>query len=108
MSLTSSFPKLSAAISAFNAAGQVGPDPLAAVYAERRKQHSLFSNLLSDADLEALRPYCGLTSSATGETSASGPGTSPPVSPTSSLAPGAFQPRASWRCCRASPTDEFP
>ena len=57
MSLTTSFPKLSAAISAFNAAGQVGPDPLGSVYAERRKQHSLFSNLLSDQDLEALRPY---------------------------------------------------
>ena len=35
----------------------MGTDPLAAVYAERRKQYSLFSNLLSDKDLEALRPY---------------------------------------------------
>jgi malonate-semialdehyde dehydrogenase (acetylating)/methylmalonate-semialdehyde dehydrogenase len=57
MSLTASFPKLTAAIAAFNAAGQLGPDPLAALYAERRTQHSLFSNLLSDQDLEALRPY---------------------------------------------------
>ena len=57
MSLITSFPKLTAAISAFNAAGQLGPDPLAGVYAERRKQYSLFSNLLSDQDLEALRPY---------------------------------------------------
>jgi hypothetical protein len=57
MSLTASFPKLQAAIAAFNAAGQVGEDPLGALYAERRKGHSLFSNLLSDQDLEALRPY---------------------------------------------------
>lgn len=57
MSLIASFPQLAPAIAAFNAAGQLGPDPLGAVYAERRKQHSLFSNLLSDQDLEALRPY---------------------------------------------------
>ena len=34
-----------------------GRDPVAALYAERRREHSLFSNLLSDQDLEALRPY---------------------------------------------------
>ena len=57
MSLTAAFPKLTAAISAFNEAGQVGPDPLAALYPARRAGYSLFSNLLADKDLEALRPY---------------------------------------------------
>jgi acyl-CoA reductase-like NAD-dependent aldehyde dehydrogenase len=57
MSLTAAFPKLPEAIAAFNARGQVGADPLGAFYAERRKQYSLFSNLLSDKDLEDLRPY---------------------------------------------------
>src|SRR5208283_4828847 len=57
MSLTATFPKLTSAITAFCEAGQVGPDPLAAVYPERRGAYSLFSNLLSDKDLEALRPY---------------------------------------------------
>ena len=57
MSLTAAFPKLTEAIAAFNARGQLGPDPLAALYAERRRQYSLFSNLLTDKDLEALRPY---------------------------------------------------
>jgi acyl-CoA reductase-like NAD-dependent aldehyde dehydrogenase len=57
MALTATFPKLASAIAAFNTAGQVGPDPLAAIYAERRKEHTLFSNLLSDKDLEALKPY---------------------------------------------------
>src|SRR5450631_1646359 len=57
MSLNAAFPNLASAITAFNSAGQVGPDPLAALYPERRKAHSLFANLLSDKDLEALRPY---------------------------------------------------
>ncbi len=34
-----------------------GPDPVAALYAERRAAYSLFSLPLSDADCEALRPY---------------------------------------------------
>src|SRR2546428_11149811 len=49
--------KLKAAIRSFNERGQLGPDPLAARHAERRAGYSLFSRMLSDADIEALRPY---------------------------------------------------
>lgn len=48
---------LTGAIDRFNAAGQLGQDPLAALYPERRKGWSLFSNQLFDAEIEALRPY---------------------------------------------------
>src|SRR5438132_1590548 len=48
---------LKAAIRSFNERGQLGPDPLAARYAERRAGYSLFSRMLSDADIEALRSY---------------------------------------------------
>src|SRR5690242_6685730 len=41
----------------FNERGQVGPDPLAARYADRRAGYSLFARPLSEADIEALRPY---------------------------------------------------
>jgi len=34
-----------------------GPDPVAALYAERRRAYSLFSLQLSDAECAALRPY---------------------------------------------------
>src|SRR5256885_7995887 len=49
--------KLQSAIRAFNERGQLGPDPLAARYAERRAGYSLFSRMMSDAEIEALRPY---------------------------------------------------
>src|SRR5512147_2329608 len=49
--------KLSAAIRAFNERGQLGPDPLAARYAERRAGYSLFARMMSDAEIEALRLY---------------------------------------------------
>src|ERR1700760_1968778 len=49
--------KLKAEIAAFNQRGQLGPDPLAARYGERRAAYSLFARMLSDADIEALRPY---------------------------------------------------
>src|SRR5207244_664211 len=49
--------KLQADIRAFNERGQLGPDPLAARYAERRSAYSLFAPPLSDQDMEALRPY---------------------------------------------------
>src|SRR6266478_756275 len=49
--------KLKAAIRSFNERGQLGLDPLAARHAERRAGYSLFSRMLSDADIEALRPY---------------------------------------------------
>src|SRR2546427_1506633 len=49
--------KLKSALRSFNERGQLGPDPLAARYAERRAGYSLFSRMLSDADIEALRPY---------------------------------------------------
>src|SRR5690606_35395669 len=42
---------------AFNARGQTGPDPVARLYRERRKQWSLFTPRLSDEEIEALRPY---------------------------------------------------
>ncbi len=44
-------------IAAFNARGQTGPDPVARLYRERRKQWSLFTPRLSDEEIEALRPY---------------------------------------------------
>ena len=49
--------KLSAEIRAFNERGQLGPDPVAARYAERRSAYSLFAPPLSDAGIEVLRPY---------------------------------------------------
>jgi len=48
---------LAQALQTFNQNGQLGPDPLAARYAERRAGWSLFARQLSDADIEALRPY---------------------------------------------------
>jgi hypothetical protein len=53
----SAYPQLSKAISDFNARGQTGQDPLATLYAERRQNHSLFSNLLTDAEMESIRGY---------------------------------------------------
>ncbi|MFL5249724.1 MAG: aldehyde dehydrogenase family protein, partial [Myxococcales bacterium] len=49
--------RLRSAIRAFNEKGQVGPDPLAARYGERRAAYSLFTRQISEADIEALRPY---------------------------------------------------
>src|SRR3954467_12843221 len=49
--------KLKTAIRSFNERGQVGPDPLGARYGERRAGYSLFARMMSDADIEALRPY---------------------------------------------------
>ena len=49
--------RLKAEIRAFNERGQIGADPLAAKYAERRAGYSLFARMMSDADIEALRPY---------------------------------------------------
>jgi acyl-CoA reductase-like NAD-dependent aldehyde dehydrogenase len=49
--------KLKASIRSFNDRGQLGPDPLAARYADRRAGYSLFSRMLADQDIEALRPY---------------------------------------------------
>src|SRR4051812_16409137 len=50
-------PQLQQQIRAFNERGQLGPDPLAARYGERRAGYSLFARMMSDADIEALRPY---------------------------------------------------
>ncbi|HZX93865.1 MAG TPA: aldehyde dehydrogenase family protein [Myxococcales bacterium] len=50
-------PQLQQQIRAFNERGQLGPDPLAARYAQRRAGYSLFARMMSDADIEALRPY---------------------------------------------------
>src|SRR5438067_10899133 len=49
--------KLQADIRAFNERGQLGPDPLAARYAERRAAYSLFARQMAEQDIEALRPY---------------------------------------------------
>src|SRR3954470_14266700 len=49
--------RLRSAIRAFNEKGQVGPDPLAARYGERRAAYSLFARQMSEADIDALRPY---------------------------------------------------
>ncbi len=48
---------LAQALLTFNQQGQLGPDPLAARYAERRADWSLFARQLSDADIEAMRAY---------------------------------------------------
>lgn len=53
----SHFPSLSEDIRQFNARGQEGRDPVAALHAERRKRYGLFSTLLTHAEMEALRPY---------------------------------------------------
>jgi acyl-CoA reductase-like NAD-dependent aldehyde dehydrogenase len=45
------------AIAAFNARGQLGDDPLARLYSERRAAYSLFSAGLRPDELEALRAY---------------------------------------------------
>jgi acyl-CoA reductase-like NAD-dependent aldehyde dehydrogenase len=57
MSTLSAFPRLAEEIQAFNARGQVGKDPVTQYFAERRKAHGLFTNLLTDKELELLRPY---------------------------------------------------
>jgi betaine-aldehyde dehydrogenase len=48
---------LSSHIDTFLARGQVGPDPLAQTFAERRAAWSLFTPQLSDRDIESLRRY---------------------------------------------------
>ena len=57
MSTLSAFPRLAEEIQAFNARGQLGKDPVAACFAERRKAHGLFTNLLTDRELEVLKSY---------------------------------------------------
>src|SRR5215470_11742282 len=49
--------KLQADIRAFTDRGQVGADPVAARYAERRASYSLFARQMSEQEIEALRPY---------------------------------------------------
>ncbi|MGZ3444278.1 MAG: aldehyde dehydrogenase family protein [Myxococcaceae bacterium] len=51
------FPRLAEEIQAFNARGQLGKDPVAACFAERRRAHGLFTNLLTDRELDLLKPY---------------------------------------------------
>ncbi|HTO96342.1 MAG TPA: aldehyde dehydrogenase family protein [Myxococcales bacterium] len=48
---------LQESIRSFNERGQVGADPLAARYEQRRAGYSLFARMMSDAEIEALRPY---------------------------------------------------
>ena len=57
MSTLAAFPRLAEEIQAFNARGQLGKDPIAQYFAERRKSHGLFTNLLTDKELELLKPY---------------------------------------------------
>jgi len=57
MSTLSAFPRLADEIQAFNARGQLGKDPVGQFSAERRKAHGLFTNLLTDKELELLEPY---------------------------------------------------
>ncbi len=49
--------RLREAIATFNANGQLGEDPVAKFYAERRGAYSLFSRGLNPAELEALKEY---------------------------------------------------
>jgi len=51
------FPRLAEEIQAFNARGQLGKDPVAAYFTERRNAHGLFTNLLTDRELDLLKPY---------------------------------------------------
>ena len=53
----SNFAALKEEIAAFNKRGQLGKDPLGALYDERRKAYSLFSQNLSDAEMESIRSY---------------------------------------------------
>jgi acyl-CoA reductase-like NAD-dependent aldehyde dehydrogenase len=48
---------LKAAVRDFNDAGQLGRDPLAAAYAERRKNWGLFTCGIRDEEIEAMRAY---------------------------------------------------
>ena len=48
MSTLAAFPRLAEEIQTFNARGQLGKDPVAQYFAERRKSHNLFTNLLTD------------------------------------------------------------
>ena len=57
MSTLSAFPRLADEIQAFNARGQLGKDPVGQFFAERRKAHGLFTNLLTDKELELVEPY---------------------------------------------------
>jgi acyl-CoA reductase-like NAD-dependent aldehyde dehydrogenase len=57
MSTLAAFPRLAEEIQAFNARGQLGKDPVAQYFAERHKAHGLFTNLLTDKELELLKPY---------------------------------------------------
>ena len=50
-------PQLAQDLRAFTEGGQLGKDPLAVRYAERRKGYSLFARTMSDADIESLKPY---------------------------------------------------
>jgi hypothetical protein len=49
--------RIGADLTAFRQRGGLGPDPIAAVYTERRAAWSLFARCMSDAAIEALRPY---------------------------------------------------
>ncbi|MGH7129230.1 MAG: hypothetical protein ACREIV_11730, partial [Planctomycetaceae bacterium] len=44
-------------IETFNAGGQKGADPVAGRYSARRELWSLFEPVMSDDEIEALRPY---------------------------------------------------
>jgi len=57
MSTLAPFPRLAEDIQAFNSRGQLGKDPVGQYFAERRKAHGLFTNLLTDKELELLKPY---------------------------------------------------
>lgn len=51
------FKKATDRLGEFRGRGGIGPDPFAAVFAERRKGYDLFATQLSDAEIESLRPY---------------------------------------------------
>src|SRR5713226_4322670 len=50
-------PDLTIAITRFRSGQQLGPDPLASLYPERRRAWSLFTPQLSDGEIESLRAY---------------------------------------------------
>src|SRR5262249_12746453 len=57
MSTLAAFPRLAEEIQAFNARGQLGKDPVAQYFAERRRPHTLFPTSRPDKDLEPPEPY---------------------------------------------------
>ncbi len=51
------FKQMKSHVDEFLRAGGIGPDPMAKIFEERRKEYSLFTTQLNDSEIEALRDY---------------------------------------------------